>query len=76
MPGAMSWRYYTLAIGSIWTAPAAIEHICQEKLVNRELRCLGPIWANNVSIPSTNVLTDIANGQLAQCQLGHSSTRV
>jgi phospholipase C len=62
----LSWRYYTLAIGSIWTAPDAIEHICQEKLVNRELRCLGPVWANNVSIPSTNVLTDIANGQLAQ----------
>jgi phospholipase C len=62
----LSWRYYTYGAGSIWTAPDAIEHICQQGEVLRELRCLGPIFVNNVSIPSTNVFTDIANGQLAQ----------
>jgi phospholipase C len=62
----LSWRYYTYGAGSIWTAPDAIEHICQEKRFYRELRCVGPIWTNNVSIPQTNVFADIANGQLAQ----------
>ena len=30
------------------------------------LTCKGPIWTNNVIIPQSQVLTDIANGQLAQ----------
>jgi phospholipase C len=62
----LSWRYYAPSPGSIWTAPDAIEHICEQQTVNGVLTCLGTIWTNNVSIPQTNVLTDIANGQLAQ----------
>ncbi len=61
----LSWRYYAPAPGSIWTAPDSIEHICEQQSVNGVLTCLGTIWANNVSIPQTKVLTDIANGQLA-----------
>jgi phospholipase C len=62
----LSWRYYAPSAGSIWTAPDAIEHICQQQTVNGVLACKGPIWNNNVTIPDTQVLTDIANGQLAQ----------
>jgi len=50
----ISWRYYAPSPGSIWTAPNAIQH----------LRC-GSDW-QNVIIPQSKVLTDIANGQLAQ----------
>ncbi len=54
----ISWRYY--APGStggafIWSAYQAINHIR-----------FGPDWTNNVISPNTQVLTDIANGQLAQ----------
>ncbi len=62
----LTWRYYAPSAGSIWTAPDAIEHICEQQSVNGVLTCLGTIWTNNVSIPQTKVLTDIANGQLAQ----------
>ncbi len=62
----LTWRYYAPAPGSIWTGPDAIEHICQQQTVNGMLTCKGPIWTNNVIIPETQVLTDIANGQLAQ----------
>jgi phospholipase C len=62
----VSWRYYTPSAGSIWTGPVAIEHICQQKTINGTLTCTGPDWTGNVVIPETQVLTDIANGQLAQ----------
>jgi phospholipase C len=62
----LTWRYYAPSAGSIWTAPASIEHICQQQTVNGVLTCMGPIWVNNMVIPETQVLTDIANGNLAQ----------
>jgi phospholipase C len=62
----VSWRYYTPTAGSIWTGPDAIEHICQQKTINGTLTCTGPDWTNNVVIPQSQVLQDIANGQLAQ----------
>ncbi len=69
----MTWRYYAPApritpptAFSIWIAPNAIEHMCQERSINGVLTCTGPDWTNNVIIPQTQVLTDIANGQLAQ----------
>jgi phospholipase C len=62
----LTWHYYTPAPGSIWTGPDAIEHICQEQPINGILTCTGPDWNNNVIIPQTQVLTDIANGQLPQ----------
>jgi phospholipase C len=62
----VSWRYYTPSAGSIWTGPDAIEHICQQKSVNGKLTCTGPDWTHNVVIPQSQVLTDIASGNLAQ----------
>ncbi len=50
----ISWRYYTPSAGSIWTGPNAIQHLR-----------LGPDWSKNVILQQTQVLTDIANGQLA-----------
>ena len=50
----LTWNYYAPLPGSIWTGPNAIQHIRS-----------GPDWAK-VIIPQTKVLTDIANGQLAQ----------
>src|SRR5208283_4644530 len=62
----LTWRYYTPTAGSIWTAPNSIEHICQQQTISGVLTCTGPDWTNNVIIPQTQVLNDIANGQLAQ----------
>jgi phospholipase C len=50
----VSWRYYAPVTTGIWVAPNSIEHIQ-----------MGPDWANVVT-PETQVLTDIANGNLAQ----------
>jgi phospholipase C len=63
---AISWRYYAPSAGSIWTAPDAIQHICQQQTINGTLTCTGPDWTNNVIIPQWQVLQDIANGQLQQ----------
>ena len=60
----ISWRYYTPSAGSIWTGPDAIQHICQAQTQNGQLVCTGGAWGN-VIIPQTQVLTDIANNQLA-----------
>jgi phospholipase C len=53
----ISWRYYSPAVDSgdaIWIGPLAINHLYT-----------GADWSK-VIIPQTQVLTDIANGQLAQ----------
>lgn len=70
----VSWRYYAPSAGSIWTAPDAIQHICQPQTqTNGSIVCTGPDWVNNVSLPNANgsggpsqVLTDIATQQLPQ----------
>ena len=62
----VTWRYYTPSAGSIWTAPDAIQHICRPQTVNGTLTCTGPDWSGSVVIPESQVLNDIANGQLAQ----------
>jgi len=49
----ISWRYYTPSAGSIWTGPNAIQHLR-----------FGQDW-DNVVLHPTQILTDIANGQLA-----------
>src|SRR5208337_3449307 len=51
----ISWRYYAPAPGSIWVGPNAIHHLR-----------FGPDWVKNVVINKTQVLTDIASGQLPQ----------
>jgi phospholipase C len=50
---SITWRYYAPSAGSIWTGPNAIQHIR-----------LGADWTNNVILQQTQVLNDIANGQL------------
>ena len=56
LPSTVSWRYYAPNAGSIWTAPNAINHICQP---SRTGACLGPMWIHNVDLNSADVLTDI-----------------
>jgi phospholipase C len=51
---SLSWRYYTSSAGGIWTGPNAIRHLR-----------MGPAWTQNVVLQQTQVLSDIANGQLA-----------
>jgi phospholipase C len=62
----LAWRYYAPSAGSIWTAPDAIQHICQQQIVGGSLSCTGPEWLSNVIIPQSHVLLDIPNGNLAQ----------
>ncbi len=61
---SISWRYYTPTAGSGWTGPNAIQHICEAQTENGQLVCTGADWSN-VIIPQKQVLTDIANNQLA-----------
>ena len=63
----ISWRYYTPTAGSLWTSPNAIQHMCVPNAPPpNATACTGPDWVNNVVIPETPVLTDIASGKLAQ----------
>jgi phospholipase C len=57
----VTWRYYTPGVKNIWTAPVAIQHICQPQ----GGICAGAQW-DNVNTNPTNVLDDIASGSLAQ----------
>jgi phospholipase C len=50
----VSWRYYAPSAGSIWTGPNAIQHLR-----------FGSDWANDVVLKPARVLTDIADGHLA-----------
>ena len=62
----VTWRYYAPSAGSIWTAPDAIQHVCQPQTVNGTLTCTGPDWTGSVIIPEWQVLEDISNGRLPQ----------
>lgn len=57
---SVSWRYYTPGSGSLWSAPDAINHICQP--VNAA--CTGPIWQKNVALDPVDVLHDVAGCNL------------
>ena len=58
-----TWKYYTPGAGSIWTAPNWIREICVPNSDYTE--CTGTEWKNNVDLTPKDVLTDIANCQLA-----------
>lgn len=58
LPSTVTWRYYAPNAGSIWTAPNAINHICQPSVSTSGV-CLGPMWTNNVDLKSADVLSDI-----------------
>ena len=53
-----TWRYYTPGAGSIWSAPDAIQHICQSTGPGGD--CVGPTWTKNVDLTPADVLKDIA----------------
>ena len=59
---ALSWRYYAPSAGSIWTAPNAIQHICQSSGPGG--RCVGQDWVENVDLTPAHVLRDIAGCNL------------
>ncbi|HEY5094716.1 MAG TPA: alkaline phosphatase family protein [Candidatus Eremiobacteraceae bacterium] len=48
----ISWKYYTPSVGSIWTAPYAVQSLYTNDKAN-------------VIVPETTVLSDIQNGTLA-----------
>jgi phospholipase C len=50
----VSWKYYTPSAGSQWTGPNAIYHLR-----------FGRDWNDDVVLNSSQVLSDIQNGQLA-----------
>jgi phospholipase C len=66
----LTWRYYSPKLGYMWTAPNAIQHMCGPNATPPSATaCVGPDWTGSnpkVSISQTQVLTDIANGNLAQ----------
>lgn len=59
---AVTWRYYAPSAGSIWTAPNAIQHICESS--GKGGQCTGKEWLANVDLKPADVLTDIGNCQL------------
>jgi phospholipase C len=66
----LTWRYYTPTAGSIWTGPNAIQHLCgPDAPPPNATACVGTEWSQNVVLEppgqTAQVLTDIANGQLA-----------
>ncbi len=62
LPSSVTWRYYTPGAGSIWTAPNAIQHICES--TGPGGKCVGQDWSNNVDLTSVEVLNDITNCNL------------
>jgi phospholipase C len=63
---SIDWKYYTPVIGSIWTAPNAIQHMCgPDAPPPNGQNCVGAEWTNHVVIGQTQVLTDISAGKLA-----------
>jgi phospholipase C len=73
-PRSISWKYYAPSPGSIWTAPDAIQPICEPAFINPKgdpssgLKCTGREWKANVDTQNlgTDILRDIANCSLAQ----------
>jgi len=70
----ITWRYYAPSAGSIWTAPNAIQHMCGPNATPpNATQCVGPDWTGtapkvvlNQTESNAQILTDIANSQLAQ----------
>ncbi len=62
LPSPFTWRYYAPSAGSIWTAPNAIQHICES--TGPGGTCAGSLWNNNIDLKPADVLTDIANCNL------------
>jgi phospholipase C len=62
----VSWRYYAPSTGSIWNGPTAIEHMCGPNVAPpNATKCSGADYTSHVVLSSPQVLTDIANNNLA-----------
>ena len=53
----LTWRYYAPGPGTIWTAPNAIQHICQS--TGPGGNCTGQQWTDNVDLVSADIFRDI-----------------
>jgi phospholipase C len=62
LPSTFTWKYYAPGAGSIWTAPNAIQHICESSGQGGE--CTGKSWSENVDLMPPNVLRDIQDCKL------------
>jgi phospholipase C len=62
LPTSLTWRYYAPSAGAIWTAPNAIEHLCESSGPGGH--CTGTAWTQNVDLVPADVLKDIAACQL------------
>ena len=62
LASSFTWRYYTPSAGSIWTAPNAIQHICQSSGAGGT--CTGRDWSDNVDLKPSDVLNDIGSCSL------------
>ena len=62
---SLSWRYYAPLPGFIWTAPNAIEHLCQPRTINGLLKCTSSVWTSNVIFGRAQILSDISSQHLA-----------
>jgi len=62
LPSSVNWRYYAPSAGSIWTAPDAIQHICESTGPGGQ--CVGQAWNQNVDLKPADVLSDIGNCNL------------
>jgi phospholipase C len=67
---SLSWKYYAPTTGSIWTAPDAIDAICQPYSADGnydDTVCNGSEWQNNVDIEGSgaDIITAIQGGNLA-----------
>jgi phospholipase C len=70
----ITWRYYAPSAGSIWTGPNAIQHMCGPNATPpNATQCVGSNWTGtspkvvlNQTQSNAQILSDIANSQLAQ----------
>ena len=62
LPSTFTWKYYAPSAGSIWTAPNAIQHICESS--GEGGACAGKSWSENVDLVSSHVLRDIQDCKL------------
>lgn len=62
LKGSITWRYYTPGPSSIWTAPNAIQHICQSSGPGGA--CTGKEWTDHVDLKPADVLNDIVSCNL------------
>ena len=68
-PKSISWKYYAPSAGSIWTAPDAIQKICQPQFTSStSVACMGAEWNAKVDVThaGTDILRDIASCNMAQ----------